>query len=216
MTQAKIVYLVRHGQSNDNAAPVFQSYDSELSDKGLRQAGQIAQRISHLEFDALISSPQNRAKQTAAMISRTTGKQVEESALFIERFKPTAIDGKSWHDEAANTVWRAWEKSLTTPDMRIEDGENFDDIVARADAALDFLQHHASSTLVVVTHGHFIRTIVARILLGEALTGPTLKRFYELTSLENTALTVINFKDAFEEEYRWRLWTMNDHAHFAE
>lgn len=68
----------------------------------------------------------------------------------------------------------------------------------------------------VVSHGHFIRTLVACVMLGDALTGELLKRFYELTSLENTGLTVLKFRDAYEEDFRWRLWTLNDHAHFAE
>ena len=36
-TSAKVVYFVRHGQSEDNIAPVFQSPDSPLSAVG-RQA----------------------------------------------------------------------------------------------------------------------------------------------------------------------------------
>ena len=51
----KTVYFVRHGQSEDNVAPVFQSPDSPLNEKGKKQADSIAQRISKLSFDALIA-----------------------------------------------------------------------------------------------------------------------------------------------------------------
>lgn len=216
MNQVKTVYLVRHGQSNGNAAPVFQSYDSALSPKGLSQAENLAQRVSKLEFEALISSSQLRAKQTADKISGLSGLEPEYSDLFIERTKPRSIDGKPWDDATANLIWRDWERSLITPGLHIEDGENYDDIVSRSDKALDFLKNHNASSLVVVSHGYFIRTIVARILLGQDLTGETIKRFYQLTSLENTAITVIKYRDAFEEDFCWRLWTLNDHAHFAE
>jgi hypothetical protein len=37
-----------------------------------------------------------------------------------------------------------------------------------------------------------------------------------VASMENTAITVLLYKDAFEEDECWRLWTYNDHAHFAE
>lgn len=216
MNQIKTVYIVRHGQSNDNTLPVFQSYDAKLSNKGLAQAEQLAQRISKLKFDILVSSPQVRARQTADKIAELTGVEAQFSDLFIERFKPTSIDGKPWDDVTANATWRNWERSLVTPNLRIEDGENYDDIVSRADRALEFLEKQSADSLVVVSHGHFIRTIVARILLGQQLSGKTLKQFYNLTSLENTAITVIKFRDAFEEDARWRLWTLNDHAHFAE
>lgn len=95
MQTKKTVYIVRHGQSVDNGSPVYQSYDSPLSDKGLRQASTLAERAKHIQFDAIISSPQIRAKQTAEAISLQSGKQIETSDLLIERFKPTSINGKS-------------------------------------------------------------------------------------------------------------------------
>lgn len=216
MSKYKTVYFVRHGQSVDNAAPVFQAYDSPLSEKGRKQAEQLAERARHISFDSLVASPQKRAKETAQKIAAATDHKIEFSDLFIERFKPTSIDGKPWDDELANKTWREWEKSLVTPGLKIEDGENYDEILARAEKALRYLQERREQSIVVVSHGHFIRTIIARVLLGNAITPETLKNFYKLTSLENTAITVLHFKDAYEEEARWRLWSLNDHAHFAE
>jgi broad specificity phosphatase PhoE len=216
MPRPKTVYIVRHGQSVDNAQPIFQAYDSPLSARGKAQAATLAARAKHLAFEALITSPQTRAQQTAQAISDATGCQLETSDLFIERAKPASILGKSYDDPAARATWRDWERSLTAPGLKVEDGENFTDMVNRADAALQFLETHDASTLLVVSHGHFIRTLIARVLLGETLNGELLKRFYELTSLENTGISVLRFKDAYEEDFRWRLWTLNDHAHFAE
>ncbi len=211
----KTVYFVRHGQSEDNVAPVFQAPDSPLSDKGRDQAKHIAQRVSKLSFEALIASPFPRAKETAEIIAGVTGKVPEYSDLFVERIKPTSINGKSYKDEEANVVWRKWEKSLYTPDLRVEDGENFDDLVARADKALGFLKNRSEKSIVVVTHGYFLRTIVARVLLGELLSGEAFKRFQRMASMENTGLTVLRYQSAFEEEPSWRLWVYNDHAHLG-
>ena len=138
------------------------------------------------------------------------------SDLFVERIKPDEIDGKPWTDEAANIIWRDWEETLYTSGRRVSNGENYDDTIARVDEALAFLEERPESTLAVVTHGYFLRAIVARILLGDNLTGPIMKRFQERASTENTAITVLNYKDAFEEDFAWRLWTLNDHSHFAE
>jgi ribonuclease H / adenosylcobalamin/alpha-ribazole phosphatase len=145
----KIVYFVRHGQSEDNVAPVFQSTNSPLSDKGQKQAESIARRVSKLSFDALIASPLQRSKQTAEAITKATNKEAEYSELFAERVKPTYINGKSHEDERANTLWREWEKSLYTTGMRAEDGENIDDILARADKALAFLRDRKEQSLMV-------------------------------------------------------------------
>lgn len=214
--QKKTVYFVRHGQSVDNASPVFQSIDSPLSEKGRSQAKNIAERLSTVQFETLIASPVQRANETAHYIAESTGKDVEFSDLFVERTKPSEIDGKPWTDDEANRIWRAWEETLYTPGLRISNGENYDDTIVRVDKALAFLADRTESTLAVVTHGYFLRAMVARVLLGDELTGPIMKRFQERASIENTAITVLNYRDAFEEDFAWRLWTLNDHSHFAE
>jgi broad specificity phosphatase PhoE len=214
--QKKTVYLVRHGQSIDNTSPVFQSVNAPLSEKGIAQAKKIAERLTTLQFETLISSPVQRAKETAEHISKKTSKKILFSDLFVERIKPTEIDGKPWSDEDANKIWREWEETLYIPGKRTSDGENFDDTIARVDRSLVFLEEQSESTLAVVTHGYFLRAVVARVLLGDSLTGPIMKRFQERTSIENTAITVLDYRDALEEGFAWRLWTLNDHSHFAE
>jgi probable phosphoglycerate mutase len=211
----KTVYFVRHGQSADNVAPVFQSPDSPLNEKGREQARLIADRASKLSFDALISSPFRRARETAETIAAACGNQVEYSELFVERIKPTSIDGKPYTDEAANAKWRQWEQSLFTPSMRIEDGENFDDLIARADSALDYLLSRPEQSLLVVTHGYFLRTIVSRVLFGDQFTAAATRNFQMSAATQNTGITVLRYHGAFEEDPRWRLWIFNDHAHLG-
>jgi broad specificity phosphatase PhoE len=212
----KVVYFVRHGQSEDNVAPVFQSPHSPLSEVGRTQAQRIAARVAKLSFDALLASPYQRAKETAEAIGKVTGKAPEFCALFTERVKPTSVNGKPYTDEAARRAWLAWEHSLYTPGMRVEDGENYDDLVTRADKALALLKDRAEQSLVVVTHGYFLRMIVARVILGEALSGDIFKHFYTVASIENTGLTVLRYQGGFAEGPCWRLWIYNDHAHLAE
>jgi broad specificity phosphatase PhoE len=137
----------------------------------------------------------------------------EYSELFVERIKPSRTGGKPYYDEEANALWRNWTASLYTPAMRVADGENFDDLIWRAYTALAFLKDRAEQSLVVVTHGYFLRTIVARVLLGDLLSGHAYRRFQRTTSVENTGLTVLRYHDAFEDEACWRLWTHNDCAH---
>lgn len=187
-----------------------------MSDKGKQQAASIAERLSHIEFETLIASPVQRAKETAQFIADKTGEDIVFSELFVERLKPSEIDGKPWTDQQARQVWRDWETTLYTPGKRMSDGESYDDIVARADQALAFLLDRPESNLAVVTHGYFLRAIVARVLLGNNLTGEIMKQFQERASVENTAITVLKYRDAFEENFAWRLWTLNDHSHFAE
>jgi len=115
-TVHKVVYFVRHGESEANVAPVFQSPESPLSERGRHQAQLIAERVSQLRFDALISSPFARARETAQVIAQATEADVEYSDLFVERLKPSSINGKPFTDPAASATWECWEESLYARD----------------------------------------------------------------------------------------------------
>ena len=211
MKAEKVVYFVRHGQSVANISAVYQPPDSPLSAEGWKQARCIARRIAKLSFGALISSPFRRAKETAQAIAEETGLEPEYSELFVERIKPSSINGAPIENEAARETWRRWEESLYTPSMRVEDGENFEDIIGRADEALGFLGERTEAALAVVTHGFFLRTLIARALFADMLTEKAFKRFQSVASMENTGLTVLRWRG----ETGWRLWIYNDHAHLG-
>jgi broad specificity phosphatase PhoE len=211
MKGEKVVYFVRHGQSQANISAVYQPPQSPLSNEGWKQAQRIARRIAKFPCTALVSSSFRRAKETAQAIAEQTGLEPEYSELFVERIKPSSINGASIGDEAAHATWARWEESLYTPSMRVEDGENFEDIIGRADKALGFLGKRQETALAVVTHGFFLRTLVARALFADMLNEKAFKRFQSVTSMENTGLTVLRWQG----EMGWRLWIYNDHAHLG-
>ncbi|MBC7836536.1 histidine phosphatase family protein [Acetobacteraceae bacterium] len=210
----KIVYFVRHGESEGNAAPVFQAPDSPLNAKGKEQAISIAQRVANLSFDTLISSPWPRTRETAQAIAKTTNKTPHYEELFVERIKPTRLNGKPYSDEEANALWKKWDKSLHTSGLRVEDGENFDDIIARADKALDFLKNRPEKSILVVGHGFFMKTIFARVLLDTSLSGDNFRNFQARAKTENTGLSALIY-DKVLENFSWRMWIYNDHAHLG-
>jgi broad specificity phosphatase PhoE len=211
----KTVYFVRHGQSDGNVDPVFQSPDCALNENGRAQANLIAERAKNIQFDALISSPFRRARETAEAISAATGMSVEYSEFFKERVKPSSIDGKPYDDEQAKGVWRRWEESLITLGLKVEDGENFEDLFTRSGKALDYLLSRPEQVMVVVTHGYFLRTILSRVALRDHLSPEISGVFQQGFVTQNTGITVLRHHDAFEEESRWRVHTFNDQAHLG-
>lgn len=216
MERGKLVYFVRHGQSVDNISPVFQSEDTPLSENGIRQAKFIADRVSHLQFDALIASPLRRTKQTSAAISEATGMAVEYSDLFVERIKPASISGKPFTDKKASDIWFRWDKSFYESGEGLKGAENYSRILNRADKALEFLLNRKENTLLVVTHGYFLRVMLTRVLLGDNLKPELFESIIKTMDMENTGLTVLKYAKAFDQDYKWRLWIHNDHAHLAE
>lgn len=60
-----ILYVFRHGQSEDNANFVFSGWrDSKLTIEGYKQAEVLAEKLRNKKLDMLISSPQIRALDT--------------------------------------------------------------------------------------------------------------------------------------------------------
>ncbi|WP_048000418.1 histidine phosphatase family protein [Lactiplantibacillus herbarum] len=74
------LYLVRHGQTQLNAAGQLQGiYDSKLTRNGVRSAQRLARMLADTHFDAAYTSDLGRAQQTARIIT----------ALHPEIKKPT-------------------------------------------------------------------------------------------------------------------------------
>ncbi len=210
----KTIYFVRHGESEGNVGTVYQDTDSPLTARGLEQAQFIASRLTQLPFDTLICSPLARAKQTAEAITHTTGIAPEYSSLFAERIKPHGLAGKEHTDPAAIQLLHDWEESLFTPGLRVPGGDNFDDLSLRTTQALAFLAHHDAHTIVVVSHGFFLRTLFARILLGKAYAGDTARAVVSTLKMDNTGLSAIRLYPT--KENPWQLWIVNDHSHLAD
>lgn len=212
----KTVYLVRHGQSEHNIAPVFQSQDVRLSDAGREQARLIAERVSDLDIDTLIASPLPRTMETAQIIGKAIGKELVTSETLVERITPSFIEGKLYENAESNKLWREWEANFYTPGMRIADGENYEDLISRVDAALDLFSHSSGKSILVVSHGGFIRAVTARVALGELLSPELMKKFNNTVGTENTGITVLKYRAGFEDTAKWRLWSYNDHAHLTD
>lgn len=60
------IYVFRHGESTDNIAKRFSGWrDANLTEKGLKQAEILAEKLKGKDIQLCISSPQIRAKETA-------------------------------------------------------------------------------------------------------------------------------------------------------
>lgn len=80
------LYVARHGQTNWNLeGKVCGITDIELTAKGIEQAEQLAAHILHEQIDILISSPLQRAKQTATIVSDAIGREYRIDNRLIEQ-----------------------------------------------------------------------------------------------------------------------------------
>lgn len=210
----KTVYFVRHGQSEANVGHVFQGHDSALTEHGREQARAIADRASRLPIEVIITSPWERARDTAHIIAELIGKPVEESGLFVERQRPSRLRGKSKDDPEAIELNRLWDESIFGSGSRTEDGENFEDFRQRILEALQYLADRSEKHVLVVTHGTFTRCLLACVVHGRHLTPEELRRFQKKFFLHNTGLTLLGY-DTTLGDVPWGVRTWNDHAHLG-
>lgn len=207
----KQVYFLRHGETTGNVNQTVQGLDDPLTDQGRKQALKIAERATSLSFDILYSSDAVRAKDTAAEISKATGKDVVLDKVFREIKRPTKFEGKSRHDEDFQKFLQEELENVSNDTWQVEDGEHFFTSVARVKRAVEMLESTPEESIMVVTHGHFLRYLTAYLLHQKKLQPQHWLSLGKTMLMSNTGITVWRYEDEL-----WQLLTWNDHAHFAE
>ena len=81
-----ILYLVRHGETIDNAHQIMQGQkQGELNENGLRQAREFRDKWEHREIDVVLASDLKRSIDTASIIAAPHGLEVVTTPLLRER-----------------------------------------------------------------------------------------------------------------------------------
>lgn len=210
----KKIYFIRHGESETNAGTIFRGAHSALTEKGKAQACFIAERCTRLPIEILISSSLKRAQETAVIIGETIHKEIETSDLFVERRRPSIQKGMAKNDPISVEADKSIFDNFSVPGFRHSDEENFDDLKQRAGEALSHLSERKEKHIAVVTHGFFMRVVIAFAVFGPELTGKECERFIRSFHMENTGITVLGFDGV--GPHSWWLWVWNDHSHLAE
>lgn len=141
------LYYCRHGLSVMNAAGKLSGRtDTPLTSQGREQA-RIAGRTAPVKFDLIVASPLIRARETAEIIAAEIGYPRDE-IIFDHR----AVERDFGELEGAD-----WHPNMDLSD--IETVEPFVDIIARAKSLKEWLDARSETTILLVSHGAFIRAI---------------------------------------------------------
>jgi broad specificity phosphatase PhoE len=171
-----MIYLVRHGQTEFNAAGRFQGHlDSPLTMLGAEQASRIGDRLRDLVDDiadvVLISSPLGRTLRTAEIIRDRLGSraEIEIEPRLIE------ITVGAWEGRTRDEVLA--EHPTPSPGMLFESpgGETYDQVAARLSPWLAGLGPSDGRRRIVVSHGAagwVLRGLYAGLPKAEVLTWP--------------------------------------------
>jgi broad specificity phosphatase PhoE len=165
---ANEVLLVRHGETDDNAAARFQGQiDTPLNDRGREQSRALADALAGEGLRALVASPLARARETGEIVAARLGLDLVLDPRLME------ADAGAWSgmlsadivaaDAAGFAAWRARE-----PGFRFPGGESVQEQTARVAAALLDVAAGPLPAL-VVTHGGAIRAVAGLVVPGGAV-----------------------------------------------
>jgi probable phosphoglycerate mutase len=172
------ILIVRHGETDGNAQRILQRADVPLNARGVRQAEQLARRLSGDRFVHILCSDLSRARMTAAPVAALSGIAIEESPLLQERN----------FGDLRGTPYDALGYDPFGLDVAPPNGEDWAAFHARVADAFAFIvsqRRSVSGTLVVVTHGLVCRALVERhSRLPDGVVAP--ERF------DNTSVTVLH------------------------
>jgi broad specificity phosphatase PhoE len=163
--KTRVLLLVRHGQSTYNVEGRLpgQLPGIPLTDEGRRQAHRAAIALSALPLSAIISSPLERAAETAEIIARGWGLAVRTDPRLmdtnVERWAGQKID------EVAKTD-PEWKRYVANPDEPPEGAESFSSVQARAVAVAReaLADPNNGDYIVLVAHGDVVKLILAQYM----------------------------------------------------
>jgi len=159
------IVLVRHGATDWNLEHRCQgSSDRDLSDVGLRQAEEIAERLRQETIHGVYSSDLKRARRTAAVISEHHKLPVMIEASIRE------LDHGHLEGLTFNEIKQSYTEFLarwrTEPaEIRVPGGERLSDVAERAWQGVNRIaeRHSEAQSIVVVSHNFPILSIVCRV-----------------------------------------------------
>ncbi len=160
-TQTTELLVIRHGQSTWNEEKRWQGQaDPPLSAFGREQAFAAAQSVG--QVDAIISSPQVRAAETAGIIGEHIG--VGPIQLLDGLQERSAGEWSGLTRDEIDTRWPGWVES----DRRPEGWEADEVFVPRIMGAINRVaEEFAGASTLVVCHGGVIRSVMQEILNTE-------------------------------------------------
>jgi broad specificity phosphatase PhoE len=160
-------YFVRHGESESNRERIMQGRSpSPLTESGQAQAREAGQWFRERSLDCIISSPLDRARDTAAAIAeaagiREVGIAEELTEIDIGIFTSMRLEEvrARYPSEYAAFLRESWEG--------VPDAERIDALYARAVAAWDRLFERFAAgrrNILAVTHSGFLQWIIRSTL----------------------------------------------------
>jgi len=183
---ANRLILLRHARIEPGAGRrLLGSTDLPLDEVGQAQARSVACRVARLGPQRCYASPMQRCRQTVAAAAPGMHVQFDDDLREIDfgRWETCRFDDVAASDPQFVDRWAAF-----APDFAFPGGESVAGFLQRVHAAAERLVRDDADTVLAVTHGGVIRTMICRLLGLEP-------RQYVLFHVDYAGLAVIDLFD---------------------
>jgi len=208
----KIIYFVRHGETENNAKGVRQGPEGGLSARGREQALATAKRFPKHKGrpQVIIASPYERTKETAEIIAKELNMEVRYSDLLVERRNPTEIVGHQGEEKDTKQIVDLIDKSYHADNLRFSDEENFTDLKERAKNLLSYIVDQPEKRIIMVTHGIFLKMVASYMLYGDTLTASIYNNLSYYNPIDNASMAICSHTTHWFKKSEWKLLVWND------
>jgi probable phosphoglycerate mutase len=154
------LYFVRHAATDFVGTTISgRAPGVHLNELGRKQAAQLAQRLAPVSVDAVYSSPQERARETAEPLALSARKEIV-TAAELDELDFGAWTGRTFDELRDLPEWQQFNLARST--TRIPDGESLLEVQSRAITFVECVsERDAGGSIVVVSHGDVIRAALA-------------------------------------------------------
>lgn len=150
------IYLTRHGQTDLNAKSLMQGrVDIPLNETGRAQARAAREKLGDVRFDAVYSSPLDRAIETASIIGG-----VDRSEIIIDE-RIIETDFGKYDEKPYSTMGLPMNLYWMLPEVfpAPRTVESTDEMIKRVRAFFADLEKKDYDTVLITCHGGIIRVI---------------------------------------------------------
>lgn len=186
--------IVRHGVTDWNQQGRAQGQrDVPLNVTGIKQAELLGNRFSEEAWDYIYTSNLSRARVTAEKIATAMNIKLTGIDPRLREKTHGRLDGTTVDERIA-----LWGENWKELDHNEEsDGQM---LVRSLDVLEDLKERHPDSRVLLVSHGAWIRTLLAELFKEK-----------EITFLDNTCVTIIENQPAPSMEWNCLLFNCTKH-----
>ena len=194
-----MIIFLRHAQAENNTKRILagRTEGVSLTKTGIEQAEQISEYLKPLDISAIYSSPIERAKHTAEIVTKNSAIDVEldERLTEIDMGKFTRMNYDDMFAKYGNIFLKFYENDPVIAEHEVE---TFPNVQKRI---LDMVDHvikkHKNENVILVTHMDPIKSMLANVMDLKP------KTLFELI-IANASFTILT-----EQERKFSLSAIN-------